>query len=114
MKRAALAFPLVALACALPSAGAPPTDSDMLAPFPHPKGYVCCRAPSPIAIDGDLTDVAWAAAPWTDGFVDIEGDKRPKPPHRTRVKMLWDDECFYVAARLDEGAPGSRERGASI
>jgi hypothetical protein len=77
-------------------------DSEMLAPFPHPKGYVCYRAPSPITIDGKLTDPAWEAAPWTDAFVDIEGDKRPKPRYRTRVKMLWDDEALYIAAELEE------------
>ena len=35
MKRLAFCILLAALACALPSAGAPPTETDMLAPFPH-------------------------------------------------------------------------------
>lgn len=74
----------------------------MIAPFPHPKGYVCYRAPSPITIDGDLKDEAWNAAPWSDAFVDIEGDQQPKPRFRTRVKMLWDDEALYIAAELEE------------
>ena len=43
-------------------------------------------------------DPAWQDAPWTDYFVDIEGDKKPKPRFKTRVKMLWDQEYFYVAA----------------
>ena len=75
---------------------------EMLTPFPHPRGYVCYRAPSRIAIDGKLNDPAWDAAPWTDSFVDIEGDKRPKPRFRTRAKMLWDDEALYIAAELEE------------
>ena len=54
---------------------------------------MCYRAPSPVTIDGDLKDAAWDAAPWTDAFGDIEGDKKPKPRYRTRVKMLWDDEA---------------------
>ena len=49
-----------------------------------------------------IDDAAWQAAPWTDGFVDIEGDRKPQPRFRTRVKMLWDDEHFYVAAELEE------------
>ncbi len=49
-----------------------------------------------------ITDAAWDAAPWTDAFVDIEGDKQPKPRYRTRVKMLWDDEALYIAAELEE------------
>src|SRR5579883_1689247 len=71
-------------------------------PLIPPKGYVCSRASGPIAIDGRLDDAAWQAAPWTDAFVDIEGDVRPRPRFRTRAKMLWDDTYFYVAARLDE------------
>jgi hypothetical protein len=67
-----------------------------------PRSYVAARATSPPAIDGDLGDAAWGATPWTEEFVDIEGDARPVPTHQTRAKMLWDDDCFYVAARLDE------------
>jgi Carbohydrate family 9 binding domain-like len=67
-----------------------------------PKGYVCYRASGPIAIDGKLDDAAWKDAPWTDHFVDIEGDRKPRPRYRTRVKMLWDDRCLYIAAELEE------------
>jgi hypothetical protein len=83
------------------SASGAPDEVDMTAPFPHPKGYVCYRA-APIAIDGDLKDTAWEAAPWTDAFVDIEGDRKPKPRFRTRVKMLWDDDALYIAAEMEE------------
>jgi hypothetical protein len=75
---------------------APPADS------PAPKGYVCYRAPSPITIDGKLDDAAWAAAPWSDDFADIEGSAKPKPTYRTRMKMLWDDEALYIAAEITE------------
>jgi hypothetical protein len=92
---------LVALA-AIPAAAAPPTDADMLAPFPHPKGYVCPKLAEPVVIDGALADKAWAAVPWSDAFVDIEGDRRPAPRHRTRVKMAWDDQALYIAAELVE------------
>ena len=67
-----------------------------------PNGYVCRRAATPIAIDGNLNDNAWSAAPWTEDFVDIEGDKKPRPRFRTRAKMLWDDKYFYIAAELSE------------
>ena len=67
-----------------------------------PKGYVCLRAGQPIVIDGKLDDAAWRVAPWTDDFVDIEGDAKPKPRFRTRVKMLWDDVFFYVGAQMEE------------
>jgi hypothetical protein len=102
VRRSLLVLPLVAATLALPASGEPPTAADMLDPFPHPKGYVCYRVPSPVTIDGDLKDAAWDAAPWSDAFVDIEGDKKPKPRFRTRVKMLYDDEALYIAAELEE------------
>jgi hypothetical protein len=69
---------------------------------PHPRGYVCYRATSPLQIDGCLDEASWQSASWSDDFVDIEGDLRPKPRFRTRVKMLWDDQYFYVGAELEE------------
>ena len=71
-------------------------------PVPHPKGYVCYRAAGPMKIDGILDEAAWSAAEWSDPFVDIEGDAKPKPRHTTRMKMLWDDEALYIAAELEE------------
>ncbi|MBL0177001.1 MAG: carbohydrate-binding family 9-like protein [Ignavibacteria bacterium] len=53
-------------------------------------------------IDGKLSDAAWAKAPWTDDFVDIEGDAKPAPRFRTRAKLLWDERCLYIAAELEE------------
>jgi hypothetical protein len=67
-----------------------------------PRHYTCNRAATPIRIDGNLDDAAWQTAPWTADFVDIEGAIRPAPRYRTRVKMLWDDRYFYVAAELEE------------
>ncbi|HUU83534.1 MAG TPA: CehA/McbA family metallohydrolase [Phycisphaerae bacterium] len=67
-----------------------------------PRHYVCPKATGPIVIDGHLDDPAWASAPWTDPFVDIEGDDKPQPRHHTRAKMTWDDDYLYIAAALDE------------
>jgi len=68
----------------------------------QPKSYDCPRAKGVVEIDGRLDDAAWAAAPWTDYFADIEGNAKPQPRFRTRVKMLWDDEYFYVAVDMEE------------
>ncbi len=70
--------------------------------LPAPKGYLCQRAEAPIHVDGRLDDLAWKAAPWTDLFVDIEGNSRPRPRFKTMAKMVWNDEYFYVAALLEE------------
>jgi len=67
-----------------------------------PRGYVCYRAEQPIEIDGKLDDLSWRYAPWTDYFIDIEGDVKPRPRFRTQAKMLWDDDYFYVIADMQE------------
>ncbi|MGI9175112.1 MAG: carbohydrate-binding family 9-like protein [Rhodothermales bacterium] len=68
----------------------------------NPPSYVVYRTSTPIGVDGRLDKAAWAAAPWTSDFVDIEGRDRPAPRFQTRAKMLWDDEALYVAAYLEE------------
>ena len=92
--------PLAALLLGLaPLLAAPiaPTPAD-----PPPRGIVCPKMTTAPVIDGRHDDPAWAAAPWSDDFADIEGLDKPKPRHRTRVKLLWDDVALYIAAELDE------------
>jgi hypothetical protein len=67
-----------------------------------PRTYVCFRTDGPIAVDGVMDEGIWEKAPWSEDFTDIEGDSRPKPMYRTRVKMLWDDDYFYIGADLEE------------
>lgn len=64
--------------------------------------YHAPRARTPIVIDGVLDDASWSAAPWSEPFVDIEGDVKPHPRFETRMRMAWDDEYLYVAAQLEE------------
>lgn len=66
------------------------------------RTYDCPRAAERVQIDGRLDDPVWRLARWTDDFVDIQGDVKPAPRFRTRVKMLWDDEYFYVGAWMEE------------
>ena len=70
--------------------------------FEHPKGYVCYWTTEPITIDGHLEKPVWQDVPWTDDFVDIEGDAKPRPRFRTRAKMRWDLDYFYLAAEMEE------------
>jgi hypothetical protein len=67
-----------------------------------PQGYLCRHTATPILVDGKLDDAAWAEAPWTTDFVDIQGEAKPKPRFRTRAKLLWDDACLYIAAEIEE------------
>jgi hypothetical protein len=55
-----------------------------------------------MVIDGRLDKPAWSSAPFTDDFVDIEGDAKPKPRFRTRAKMLWDQKCLYIGTEIEE------------
>jgi hypothetical protein len=91
--------PVLLLLLVLPKGSAPLRAQ---AAGSDPRGYVCYRASSTPTVDGRLDDAAWRNAAWTDDFVDIEGDKKPLPRLRTRVKMLWDDRYFYIGAELTE------------
>jgi hypothetical protein len=72
--------------------------------FTNPQSYVVTHTNTPPVIDGDVNDAVWQQVPWTDDFRDIEGDLKPNPPLRTKVKMLWDDSCLYIAAQIYDPA----------
>ncbi len=68
--------------------------------FDIPKSYVVHYVKTPPLINGNIDDPVWQQAQWTANFVDIEGDPKPRPPLQTNVKMLWDDSCLYIAAKI--------------
>jgi hypothetical protein len=68
----------------------------------HPRGYVCPRTTATPQLDGRMDESIWGHAPWTEEFVDIEGDLKPHPRFRTRVRMLWDDDYLYIGADMEE------------
>lgn len=68
----------------------------------EPLHYTSFHTSAKPTIDGKLSEAVWQQAAWSQDFTDIEGDKRPQPPLRTRLKMLWDDQYLYVAAELEE------------
>jgi hypothetical protein len=79
-------------------------------PF-NPLRYYCYQVQDTIRIDGKLDDKDWQydsnlpdwlQVPWTADFVDIEGELKPLPDQRTRVKMLWDQNGLYIGAELEE------------
>ena len=82
--------------------------SGAFASFPRPtikwdpERYICYRCSSDLTIDGAIDEAAWAESEWTLAFVDIEGAAKPRPRFRTRAKMLWNDNYFYIAAEMEE------------
>ncbi|MCF7912738.1 MAG: carbohydrate-binding family 9-like protein [Candidatus Cloacimonetes bacterium] len=67
-----------------------------------PQSYAAPKIDDYILIDGKIVDTEWLNAAWTDYFVDIEGDSQPEPYYKTKVKMMWNDYYFYIAAKLVE------------
>jgi hypothetical protein len=96
------AFGLLLIGLTVATLGGQPATAPPPEAYLPPRGYVCYRANGPVTIDGKLDDAAWQAVPWTEDFVDIEGDRRPRPRFKTRAKMLWDDKYFYIGAELEE------------
>lgn len=66
------------------------------------RSYACMPTAESLVIDGLLDERAWQLAEWSSDFLDIQGDSKPAPRLRTRVKMLWDQQYFYVAAQMGE------------
>lgn len=89
---------VLVLALGVLVAGPPPA----VEVWPAPRSYVCYRTAGPIVVDGKLDEPTWTQAAWSDSFVDIEGNKKPLPRHRTRMKMAWNDDGLYIGAELDE------------
>lgn len=67
-----------------------------------PNRYLCQKTNDKPNLNGRLDKLFWEKAPWSENFVDIEGNAKPIPTKQTRVKMLWDDEYFYFGAELIE------------
>ena len=65
-----------------------------------PRHYITYKAVEDLKIDGLGDEDSWKKAPWSDTFIDIEGEK--EPTYKTQMKMLWDDTCLYFFAKLDE------------
>lgn len=67
-----------------------------------PRIYDAQRTKEAMKIDGKLTESSWNTVKYSDDFADIRGMDWPAPTMKTNVKMLWDNECLYIGARLEE------------
>lgn len=65
-----------------------------------PRTYVAHQTHEEIEIDGLANESVWEKAPWSEDFIDIEGEKIPK--YKTNMKMLWDEEYLYFYADMKE------------
>ena len=81
------------------------------------RSYDCYRTIDRIKVDGKLNEASWAQAPLSEPFVDIRGvDFKPAPTKQTHMKMVWDDECLYIAGIIEEDdvTASLKERDAII
>src|SRR5262245_36766398 len=53
-----------------------------------------------IQIDGRIVEAAWEAAPPITEFVQSEPFEGQPAVHQTEVRVLFDDDAMYVAARM--------------
>lgn len=64
--------------------------------------YRCRRVSRKPALQGFVVGTVWDELPWTEEFVDITGQEALRPYYWTKVKMAWDDQCFYIGAKMEE------------
>ncbi len=87
------------------AAGAPSTLAAQQASAAEPSEpptLEAARRTSPVEIDGRIAEEAWASAPVASDFVQGEPEEGVEPARRTEVRILYDDEALYVAARMHE------------
>lgn len=65
-----------------------------------PRTHIAYQTNEKMSIDGLANESDWQNVAWTEKFIDIEGAKNPK--YQTNVKMLWDEEYYYILAKMEE------------
>ena len=78
----------------------PLASSDAKLPVAH-----AVRTHDAIRLDGRLDEPAWATAPVTSTFTQIDPDEGQPASERTEVRVLYDDQALYVGARLYDRGP---------
>lgn len=74
------------------------------------KAYQCVRARDAITIDGRLNEADWERAQRIEGLLvppkvqwETFSLSKPQPANsRTVARLMWDDQCIYLAAELTD------------
>ena len=83
----------------------PAAPIDFQSYFPRMEAVRIDDAEAP-AIDGDLSDPAWAKAATTDEFYQVEPNEGAAPTERTRAYLMYDSKTIYVGFHLYDSEPG--------
>jgi hypothetical protein len=74
-----------------------------------PPSVAAVRIEAPPSIDGRLDDAAWTGAVVISSFTQRDPDEGAPASEPTEVRIVYDSEAIYVAARLfDRGTVTSR------
>ena len=78
---------------------------------PAPASFRTVRVTNPPKIDGDLNDSAWLAAPEITTFTQYDPDNGKPATQNSVVKVVYDDDAIYFAARMDDTHPVTARLG---
>lgn len=78
------------------------TASTSVAPIQASNKYRCSKTSHKIDIDGNLLEKDWLRVPWMNKLLPMTVDKKDREAYDTVVKTLWDENYFYVAAKLND------------
>jgi len=67
--------------------------------------YRAIRATTAPVIDGDLNDAVWQSAPEITGFTQHDPDDGKPATQKTTVKVAYDDQAIYIAAKMEDSKP---------
>jgi hypothetical protein len=70
------------------------------------KQVTAVRTTDPPIIDGRLLEECWSQAEPVSDFTQRDPDEGMPATERTEIRVLYDDEALYVAARLFDSEPG--------
>jgi hypothetical protein len=70
-----------------------------------PPVFQAVRATVAPVIDGDLNDAVWQTAPEITAFTQHDPDDGKPATQKTVVKVAYDDQALYIAARMEDARP---------
>lgn len=80
-------------------------SSLLAADTPAPPVFRAVRAAAPPVIDGNLNDAVWQSAPEITGFTQHDPDDGKPATQKTAVKVAYDEQAIYIAARMEDTKP---------
>ncbi|HXI12682.1 MAG TPA: DUF5916 domain-containing protein [Thermoanaerobaculia bacterium] len=110
MSRYSFVFPIL-LALSSATIGAQTVLEPLTSELAATRQFRAMRAARAPSIDGDLSDEAWTAAEEISGFTQRDPDEGKPATQNTTVRVLYDENAIYLAARMDDTSPVTTRLG---